>query len=263
MHETVRHNVGSCTQEFHEAAFPQIAHADQERAARLVVKVAFMIDYASKDGFSVQDDANFPVKWQPVQTFVDFIESTFPHDASSPVPPRAFTGDRGLKAWKLKARYATGIVPTNDLVQHLLYDRRTRTLSVFHQTAWLKAQIRHSAGQSLAAPAQTGIQSGTLPAQLLVETLLSIYYALFPLSVDKRSLKLARSLVHHPAAGARFDPNLLVDDGLVRDLPDDADDFQFVYWAERLCRLQVVVANPRPPTGSCPGSRDTRPSATR
>ncbi|KAK0710088.1 hypothetical protein B0T26DRAFT_679412 [Lasiosphaeria miniovina] len=191
-----------------------------------------MIECASKDGFSaryrVQDGANFPVKWQPVQTFVDFIESTFPHDASSSVPLRAFTGDRGLKAWKLKAwklraRYAARIVPTNDLVQHLLYDRRTGTLSVFHQTAWLKAKFGTLRDRVLPRP----------PRQLLVETLLSIYNVLFPLSVDKRSLKLARSLVHYPAASARFDPNLLVDDGLVRDLPDHADDFHFVYWAER------------------------------
>lgn len=88
------------------------------------------------------------------------------------------------------------------------------------------------------------ICSGTLPPQLLVETLYSIYI-LFPLATDKRSAKLAKKLIqqnndpngYHSSESA-FDPNLIVYDGLIRSPPAD---FKFVYWTKRLRNLQVAM----------------------
>lgn len=92
--------------------------------------------------------------------------------------------------------------------------------------------------------------SGTLPPQLLVETLYSIYYILFPLASNKRSAKLAKKLTrpnNDPDAcnssDSAFDPNLVVYDGLIRPLPPN---FKFVYWTKRLRNLQAVVDHPPP-----------------
>lgn len=75
--------------------------------------------------------------------------------------------------------------------------------------------------------------------QLLLETLLTIYHILLPLSIDHKSAQFAESLVDKHA----FDPNLTVDDGSIRTIPPD---FVFVYWAERLKVLEEVTANPPP-----------------
>ena len=94
------------------------------------------------------------------------------------------------------------------------------------------------------------IYSGTLPPQLLVETLYSIYYILFPIATNKKSAKFAKKLTQAKrdtdmsrSSDSIFDPNLLVYDGLIRPLPGN---FKFVYWTKRLRALQTVVDKPPP-----------------
>jgi hypothetical protein len=83
---------------------------------------------------------------------------------------------------------------------------------------------------------------GTLPPQLLFETLYSIYYILFPHYRDKKSAKLAKKLIKEANPRDRFDPNL--NNALIKEPPDD---FQFIYWSKRLRVLKEIVTNP-PPT---------------
>jgi hypothetical protein len=138
-------------------------------------------------------------------------------------------------------------------------------LAVFHQVEYLKAQIRLTAERSLEETVETSFAKfghlflciliqkltlecrGTLPPQLLVETLYSIYYILFPLVTNKKSARLAKRLTRANGldnwSGSTFDPNLMVYDGLIRPLPAD---FKLVYWSKRLKALQAVVDHPPP-----------------
>lgn len=84
------------------------------------------------------------------------------------------------------------------------------------------------------------MHSGTLPPQLLLETLLSLYHVLFPVSVDNKSARLVRSLERK----SKFDPDMKIDNGTIRALPDD---FEYIYWGQRLEILRDITANP-PPT---------------
>lgn len=153
--------------------------------------MAFAIDPASRDDFSkgykVENEENSPVKWQLDQTLVQFIQSAFA--ATTPDSWPVSMASSRLRAWKLKHRYGIQIVPTNDLIQHLMYNPRHRTLSVFHQVEYLKAHVQHSAERSLSETVEMSLKkfvtakhhspraktdgnnSGTLPPQLLLETL--------------------------------------------------------------------------------------------
>lgn len=130
---------------FQNQAFGETDALEKEHVVRRIVKVAFMIDCASKDDFSdnYQLYQSFPVRWASTQSFVEFLERTF-----AITEPRSFHGrfsHRSLRAWKLKKRYGTRFMPTDDLVQHLLYDPRSATLKIFHHTAFIKANLLHTA----------------------------------------------------------------------------------------------------------------------
>ncbi|XXH00750.1 hypothetical protein Hte_007100 [Hypoxylon texense] len=196
-----------------------------------------MIDASSTESFSddyrFRHSDSFPVHWEDGKSFIDFIQSTFPSTTY-----RATGPFNRLKAWKLKQRCGISIVPTDDLVRHLLYDSGSRTLTVFHHVTWLKAQLNHASAIS-DAQALDYLTRGVLPPQLLRETLYSIYRILFPL--DKKSAKYARRLVDE--WGGSFDPNLLVDPGVMH-MASDA--FEFKFRGKRIGHLENVVAHPPP-----------------
>lgn len=145
----LRCHANSTKNEIELLAFPDIDVLERNYGTRLAVKVGFMIDCASKDyhseGYRLSD--NFPVKWESNQTFVTFLQNTFPTSPSA--SHRGASHNRRIKAWKLKKRHGISFIPTNDLVQHLLYDGEARTVKVFHQTAFLKAHLRHGVTQPL------------------------------------------------------------------------------------------------------------------
>ncbi|KAL7942803.1 hypothetical protein V8C42DRAFT_140241 [Trichoderma barbatum] len=234
---------------FQRATFPNCLPKDRELAAKITTQLAFMIDPSSKDGFPmayrIENEHNFPVKWLPTQTFIQFFHTAFPRESVDCW--RSDTRCKRLRAWKLKRRLGIQICPTNDLAKHLVYTPRTKTLAVFHQVEYLKAQVRYTADRSLEESVEMSIANGTLPPQLLVETLYSIYYILFPLATNKKSAKLAKKLTRKNGSDnlsdSAFDPNLVVYDALIRPPPDD---FKFVYWTKRLRALQAIVDHPPP-----------------
>lgn len=129
---------------FQDQVFGAADQLEKEYAARIAVKAAFMIDCASKDDFSQSYQAygSFPVRWAADQNFIEFLQLAFPTTKSRPF--HAGPSTRSMKAWKLKRRNGVRFIRTNDLVQHLLYDRQASTVKVFHQAAFVKAQLRHT-----------------------------------------------------------------------------------------------------------------------
>ncbi|KAI3331784.1 hypothetical protein HD806DRAFT_478283 [Xylariaceae sp. AK1471] len=217
--------------------FPQMSKEGAELCLRSIVKIAFMIDPASLSFFSDEYQRwgeYCPVQWKDDQSLVRFIESTFPRSAC-----RVTATHSRLKAWKLEHRYGISIVPTNDLAQHLLYDFQCRVLTVFHQVAWLKAQLRYVSNFNDPGSTQECLARGVLPPRLLRETLFSIYRILFPL--DEKSARFARRLVNR--WNETIDPDFLIDPGAIHSM---SEPFEFVFWGKRLERLEKVVANPPP-----------------
>ena len=79
---------------------------------------------------------------------------------------------------------------------------------------------------------------GTLPPQLLLETVYSLQSILFP-SYDPNSSDELDRLLRKQG----FDPDLRLYEALAR---KDPDDFQYVYWGDRLSKLYDAVKNPPP-----------------
>ncbi|XMA13370.1 hypothetical protein WAI453_006161 [Rhynchosporium graminicola] len=146
-----------------------------------------------------------------------------------------------LKAWKLKKRHNLRFRPTDNIMEHLLYDPQSRTVKVFHHTSYLKAHLARSAQQPIDMDAHSSLKLGTLPPQLLLETLDSFHYILFPISLDRsgKSQKLLNKLISE----YDFDPNSKWDEGHIRPLPED---FAYHYWGDRLAQLHAIVKNPPP-----------------
>lgn len=132
---------------FQESVFPTVIHEEKERGVRTIARVGFLIDCAAKDDYSegYRLGTYLPVKWEANETYAGFLGRAFPTSTSTSF--YQFQAERRLKAWKLKKRYGITFLPTNDLVQHLLYDREARSIRIFHQVAFVKAQLRYTTAQ--------------------------------------------------------------------------------------------------------------------
>ncbi|CAM1508011.1 Fc.00g048590.m01.CDS01 [Cosmosporella sp. VM-42] len=255
-------NVLSCVQilkskptstlnEFSDEAFKNCdaKDAEKEYATRAVVSAAFMINCASKDHYSegFQSDSAMRVKWEANQEFSRFVEQAFTSELSqnpnSDAQNKAITQKDSLKAWKLVKRSKIKIRPTNNLIEHLLYDPKDRILRVFHQTMFLQTQLKRWKGVEFDLNFEHSLRLGILPPRLLFETLVSIHCILFPVANigNKRSMKLLKKLIRKHG----FDAEATWVE-FVRPIPDD---FAFKYWGSRLAELYEVVKRP-PPTNS-------------
>ncbi|KAL6788657.1 hypothetical protein J3E68DRAFT_430875 [Trichoderma sp. SZMC 28012] len=244
-------NEASGLEAFQKAAFPDCLPKDREVAARVTTRLAFMIDPSSRDIYSmlyrIENEDAYPVKWLPNQTFIQFFHAAFPTESVDCWNSNKECTD--LMAWSLRKRLGVEIIPTNDLAEHLVYNPKRKTLAVFHQVEWLKAQVRCTADRSLEESIEMSFANGTLPPRLLFETLYTIYEILLPYVTDDESDALARELTStyglNDSSDAAFDPNLIVWDGLFRTPPS----FKLVYWTKRLRNLQTAVDHPPPSNG--------------
>ena len=143
--ERLRSSPNVTAERFWTESFPLYTQESQRYASRQIVKLAYMIDPMSQDsypnGFNFENEPIYPVKWQPGQKFKEFFDTAFPTDAHDVWT--ASSKHMSLKAWKLHQRLKLIIVRTDDLAEHLVYNPKTKSLAVFHQVEWLKAQIQH------------------------------------------------------------------------------------------------------------------------
>ncbi|KAF5962445.1 hypothetical protein FBULB1_14164 [Fusarium bulbicola] len=236
-------------EEFLTASLPtgNIMSRERERVARAIVKVAFMVDCLSKDFYSegLRSEGLSRVKWEENQRFLDFMKQAFASDVAQTTAQQendieALQEKKALKAWKLVRRYGIKIRPTNNLLEHLLYDPREKVLKVFHQTAFLRASLKRTKDEPLDLDFEQALRIGTLPPRLLFETLVSFHSILFPIASinNERSHLLLEKLIRTQG----FDPEGLWVE-FVRPLTSD---FTFMYWGGRLARLYDVVKRPPP-----------------
>ncbi|KZL69711.1 uncharacterized protein CT0861_09246 [Colletotrichum tofieldiae] len=215
----------------------------------LAVQVTVMVDCAAKErhstGFAV--GGYRPISWLQKETFLEFVTRSFPTDADSAAAERveaAVDEKAALKAWKLQKRLGLQFRGTHNLSEHLLLDPRSNCLYLFHHAGFLKAQLRRARDQSQPLTHGMGdsLQRGTLPPQLLVETLHSLQSVLFP-SIDQKSAEVLDNLTSKRVGG--FDRECAEYEGY-NIFQDHPEGFKYVYWGERLALLHEMVMS-RPP----------------
>ncbi|KAF7950115.1 hypothetical protein EAE96_007413 [Botrytis aclada] len=244
----LRANPQSTREEFRTKVFPNISTdpevlIDQERAINVAVQITLMIDCSDKDRhYEGYDIGGFrPVSWDSSEQFADFVKKAFPMDVHDKEQVRTALREKNeLKCWKLRKRAHIKFLSTDNIAEHLLYDPRDNVFRLFRQTAFLKAHLRLSANQPIELGIIESLKVGILPPQLLLETLHSLQYIIFPL-VDKKSSKFLNRFIRDKKLS--FDPdcrNYDINNESLR------EDFEYHYWGDRLAKLHHLVTHPRP-----------------
>jgi hypothetical protein len=117
------------------------------------IRTIFMIDCtASRQAYALLEHGTVQRRWQESATFCQFMRDCFPTadaielnnlDSSVSKEMRA-----ALTANKLSRHLGVRFVPTDDLKCHLEFDRKMNTISIFHNTAFLKEHLRLTKGRA-------------------------------------------------------------------------------------------------------------------
>ncbi|KAH7035717.1 uncharacterized protein B0I36DRAFT_318948 [Microdochium trichocladiopsis] len=217
-----------------------VSPQDRERATGGLTAVALMVVSDSKDYYSTIFRGT--VKWEPQEPFLTFLQNLFSTGPSTtagqPGGIHTIYDQKKLKLWKLHSRFDLEIVGTNDIFEHLKLDPMARTLKIFHQVAFLRAQLRLADGLPLEMNFEESLKRGCLPPQLVFETLVLNQLILLPVLTDRRSNNLLEKLIRRNG----FDPTMR-DYDIVRQIPPD---FVFSVWAARLDELHDFIKRPPP-----------------
>ncbi|KAL4904657.1 hypothetical protein BDW74DRAFT_168263 [Aspergillus multicolor] len=239
--ERLRQNPSLTRQQLADTLSPNGSASQKEKDVALesMVRVVFMLDCSQTYARSFRVGYYSPTAWNSNDPFFAYVQRALPmHTGSFDVHRHK----KALKAWKLKKRHNLQFRPTDIIAEHLLYDPSTRTVQVFHHTAYLQAHYSRCASQPITQQAPDSLKGGTLPPQLLLETLHSIHYILFPMSNDPRGR--SRALLSSLMRKQNFDPDVEWVESYTRaDVPSD---FAYQYWNDRLEILYRIVKD-RPP----------------
>ncbi|KAH8881806.1 hypothetical protein GQ53DRAFT_466617 [Thozetella sp. PMI_491] len=221
---------------------------EKEHVARLAADVAFAVNCMLRSYYSENFINGMPrhIKWEEDVSFLGFIESAFRSGQQAKTPEQqrrcteAMIAKKSLKAWKLSKRYGIKIKGTENLLEHLVLDPRTKTLKVFHQVSFLRAHLTKSKQEPLNLSFEESLKRGTLPPLLLLETLLTFHDVLFPVASvrEKRSRAALEAMIQKNG----FDPEARWIE-FIRATPVDMN---FEYWGDRLSILHDVVKRPPP-----------------
>lgn len=119
-----------------------VPKTERDHATRTLLRLALMIDCASNQYFTIGDFV--PRSWDEDKSLANFVESCFPLTNHNSAARLTESERKKLKAWKLKARCRVKLRPTDNLAEHLVFDRERRTLKVFRHVGFLKAHLYRS-----------------------------------------------------------------------------------------------------------------------
>lgn len=118
--------------------------ADQEWAINLAVRVMLMVNCsAARQSSSLLEHGIYQAPWQSDDSFSQFIANVFPMTDHPSV-----NGDdivdikKQLMARKLKKKARLKFWPTDNLRDHLKFNKKRGVVELFHHTAFLKEHLR-------------------------------------------------------------------------------------------------------------------------
>ncbi|KAI8953300.1 hypothetical protein F4801DRAFT_147012 [Xylaria longipes] len=222
---------------------------DQNRAFSLAARVTTMLQCSVEDqSDGLLEAGTQPAIWHGDKSFNQFVDSVIvrqnplrlgPYNVAIPRPPRPTFTLESISVKRLRRVAKLKIVPANDLRDHLLLDKKNGTVAVYHYASVLKEHLKAGPGRELREG--TGLstqQYHGLPKQLVLETLHTLKYVLFP--IDPESQSILRSLVTKDG----FDPdNCGVDTSWQL---REEELIAYEYWGSRLVDLHYELENPTP-----------------
>ncbi|TRX95935.1 hypothetical protein FHL15_003077 [Xylaria flabelliformis] len=222
---------------------------DQNRAFSLAARVMTMLQSCVEDQCDgLLEAGTQPAIWHFSKSFNQFVDCVIvrqyplrlgPYSVAIPQYPKPTFTLESLSVKKLRRVAKLKLVPTNDLRDHLALDKKNGTVAVYHFTSVLKEHLR--AGRERELHDATGMNTQLyygLPKQLVLETLHTLRYVLFPL--DSESQSILRSLV----AKDKFDADNC-DVNTSWQLREE-ELIAYEYWGSRLVDLHDELENPTP-----------------
>ncbi|KAK0384911.1 hypothetical protein NLU13_7390 [Sarocladium strictum] len=237
---------------FYQDGFPTAScgrrafeRADLLQAATLAVRIFLMIESSPLHHYSDRlESGGLKVPWLEDVPFSQYIEQLFhrtTHRIFSFAESEGFADIKvELRATKLRKHLGVTFRATHDIRNHLSYDYRENTIDVYHHAAFLKEQLRATKNMDQSSPPIHSISLGSLPRQLVLETLDSVQAILFPLSEPK-----SKALLKSVTTSCSFDPELSnFEYSAIRNPGEEKT--SYVYLADRLSGLYHELQNPRP-----------------
>jgi hypothetical protein len=149
-------------EEFMSVSLPDegVSTRDKYDATRTVVRIGFMLDCSLKDKYSKGFEVGgyVPAKWELAEPFDSFVQRAVLRSSNDILNPSFKEYKKYLKAWKLKRRHKLKFRPTDNIMEHLLYDPETRVVKIFHHTSYLKAMLARSIDQPIDLDAHSSLE---------------------------------------------------------------------------------------------------------
>ncbi|KAF2964489.1 hypothetical protein GQX73_g9089 [Xylaria multiplex] len=231
------------------AEYQDLLSSDQNRAFSLAARVMTMLQCSVEDqSDGLLEAGTLPAIWHSNKSFNQFIASVIerhntirlePYGIAVPRPLQpAFSLD-SISAKRLRNVAKLKIIPTNDLRGHLTLDKKNGTVEVYHYASVLKEHLKASRARELRADSGLPDQRYShLPKQLILETLHTLKFALFP--IDSESQSILRSLV----AKDKFDPENCRVNASWQLREEELTAYE--YWGSRVMDLYDELENPTP-----------------
>ena len=111
--------------------------------------LGFMLDCALKAKWSSEFNVGgySPPSWELDEPFDKFVYRAIPRQQDAGVEVKR--SNKALRAWKLKEKQKIKVRPTDNIMEHLLYDPETRIVRIFHHTAYLKAHLMRTQNEQI------------------------------------------------------------------------------------------------------------------
>lgn len=140
-------------EEIIKAAFPYQAPKvsptinDQHTAVSLTLRVMTMINYtASGRGWNLLEAGLYQSPWRSDSTIGEFLNECFPkteHPELNDQTEGSYIDiRRALRARKLQKHAGIKFRGTNNIRRHLMLDRKTSVVELFHHTSFIKEHLR-------------------------------------------------------------------------------------------------------------------------
>jgi len=212
-----------------------VSIAQQKMLIRFALRLLAMVDIEARQFDDVRN-----LYWTDRESYAKFLNRAFPYQpGESKDLLNALKHVSKMSAWNLHKQCNIICRATDNLAHHLLYDASEKVLYVFLHTGYLKTVLSFAKDDlDIDGTLKAGYN---LPRQLSLEVLVTTSMILFPVG-DEKSYDILEKLAED---SPRVDIQCLNGSKTMYEV-DRAGDFEYHYFANRICDLHQLILHPPP-----------------
>jgi hypothetical protein len=212
-----------------------VSAVQQTMIVRSALRLLAMVDVEAMQFDDVRN-----LYWNDRESYAKFLKRAFPYQlGESRELVSALKHVSKMSAWSLYKHCNITCKATDNLAHHLLYDASEKVLYVFLHTGFLETVLSFAVDDlDIDGTLNEGYN---LPRQLSMEVLVTTSMILFPVG-DAKSYDILEKLAENTP---RVDVQCLTGSKTMYEI-DRAGDFEYHYFANRICDLHQLVLHPPP-----------------